>query len=233
MDKNRNYLLPLAIWAIILIVFNVLVFMFSEAEGRTGTFWCSYVFTMLAILLQPAITWVVFGRGQQKRQSVFLGLPILRFMVIYFIVQLIVGTVFMVFSKIDVKIAVAAQLVLLAIAIIACVAALQVRNYAEQVADKVKPKTFYIRSLAADVRAMESRANDPALKQALHGLVESIEYSDPMSHDSLFALEQKIESNVAYLGQLLAQGDIQQANGMIKELNLLLGERNQKTKLLK
>ena len=230
MKTKNSALLPSLILVIIAVVFNVLVFLISDE--RNGTFWSGYAFTMVAMVLQVALSWLVFAQKAENKK-VFLGLPVLRFGVLYLIIQIIVGTVFMVSQVVDIKIALSVQIVLLAICLVLCIVALTARDYATDVAAKIAPKTFYIKSLLVDVQMMQDRTADPMLKKALYNLAETIQYSDPMSHESLFALEQKIESKTAYLSQLVAYGSIGEALSVVQEVTDLFIERNRKTKILK
>ena len=68
---------------------------------------------------------------------------------------------------------------------------------------------------------------DADTKAALTRLAEKIRFSDPMSNEQLVDLENKISAKVLELKTAANKREI------IAELNLLLDERNKKTRALK
>ena len=97
----------------------------------------------------------------------------------------------------------------------------------ERVSAKVQEKAFYIKQLQADVELLSGAETDAATKSALTRLVEKIRYSDPMSNEQIADIEDRITAKIAELKSATDKAKI------IAELNLLLDERNRKTKILK
>ena len=68
---------------------------------------------------------------------------------------------------------------------------------------------------------------DADTKKALEQLAEKIRFSDPMSHEQLAELENKIFIDIASLK------NTSDKTALISEITLLLNERNKKCKILK
>ncbi len=107
------------------------------------------------------------------------------------------------------------------------------QEHIEARGEEVRQKTFSLGLLRADVETLASRANDGAVKKELATLAEAIRYSDPMSAQSLLPLEGMIEAKVAELRHAVEAGGTDDAFALVKEVLLLIEERNRKCKLLK
>ena len=93
--------------------------------------------------------------------------------------------------------------------------------------DVVGKKVFYIRELQADIELLADNESDHDIKTALTQLAEKIRFSDPISNEQLTDLERQISNKVAELKTATSKME------SIRELNLLLNERNKKCKNLK
>ena len=65
----------LAVEIIALVLFSLIVFI--APIPKTGVFWLSYVFALIALISQLAFVYVAFGSGTSAR-SRFYGFPIFR-----------------------------------------------------------------------------------------------------------------------------------------------------------
>ena len=103
----------------------------------------------------------------------------------------------------------------------------------EEVDHKVQGKTLFIRSLTADAELLLTLARSEEAKVQCHKVYEAIRYSDPMSDDSLAALENDISLRFAHLREAVETDDPAQIQQLADEMLLLLKDRNQKMRLLK
>jgi hypothetical protein len=229
MKLTRNRVSALIILSVVLIVFNAVAFVAPFTHG--AVFWTGYGFTFLAILFSAGAAFYALGRKGLK--SKFYGLPLLYVIWFYLIVQIIFGFICMAVPFIPVWVAVVVSVILLAAVAIGLVAVDAGREAIEQIDAKVAEKVFYIRSLQIDIETLSEKVADPALKKALAELAEVIRYSDPMSHEKLAVLENKIEVKAAQLAEMIDTGDADAAKAVAKEMQQLLAERNKKCKILK
>ena len=97
MKISKNVKLYAVVWAILLILFNVIVFVTpSEINGEskfTQTFWIGYVLTTLGFIAQLVCTFI--SLNDDSADKVFFNLPLLRTSFIGLIVSAVAGSVFM------------------------------------------------------------------------------------------------------------------------------------------
>ena len=74
---------------------------------------------------------------------------------------------------------------------------------------------------------LAQQEQNPETKTALIKLAEKIRYSDPMSSEALADLEAEISEKITTLKTVADK------QNMIQEIELLMTERNKKTKMLK
>lgn len=216
-------------WAITLVVFNVITFVAgSETVGLallSPSFWVGYVFITLAFIGNLICSLIFFK--EENKSKVFLNIPIINLAYSALIVSLIAGTIAMAVPVIPYWIGVIVDVLILAfysISIVKASAAVDIVNDVEQ---KVKNQTFFIKSLICDIEMLAEREDNPEIKQHLIKLTEKAKFSDPTSNDALADLESKIANKVNELK--IADNKLE----IINQIDLLLTERNINIKNLK
>lgn len=227
---KKSTFLPGLILLISMAVFNVAVFLF--VKDYNGKFVCGYVFTMAAFLLQILFAFLAFGKADTLKK-VFYGIPIARLGLVYLILQVIWGFIVIFIPGISAKAGAVTSAVLLGFYLIAVIIAYSGREIVTATDEKVKAKTFYIKSIQTDVELLAGKTEDALLKKQLKDLADTVKYSDPMSSEALFALESKIVAKVAELSFAVESKETESAGSLIGELQMLFSERNKKCKLLK
>ena len=227
--KNNRILVGITV-GVIFALYNILVFTFAS-EFPT-VFWFAYGFTVLAFILQ-AIGFLVSYCRKTTPNNTFLGIPLTLISLVYLCVQIIVGSIFMVFSDMSLKVANVVQIIILAVYIVACSAALFAKNAVTNIDDNTKEKLLFIKLLENDVIALQEKVGDPALQTRLESLAELIKYSDPMSHPSLALIEHKITNKIDQLAEKAESSKTAEVNDLCNEIELLMADRNRKCKILK
>ena len=221
---KKNSTKGYVILGILLVVVSVIAF--SVPVQKTTAFWIAYAFTAIVISAQIIIWNVAFGRDDTLK-SKFLGLPVLNIGVVYLIVQLAAFAIYLFNPTLPTWSAAVVCVALGGISSVCMISADVGRNEIERVEDKVQEKTFYIRSLQADVELLANAEPDTEVKAELLRLAENIRFSDPMSHERLADLENQITDKVAELKSSTERATV------INDLNSLLDERSRKCKILK
>lgn len=204
----------------------VSIIAFAVPAAKTAAFWISYAFTVIAFAAQIIIWKAALGRSKSLK-SKFLGLPVLHIGIVYLVVQVVALIVFLSIPTLPIWSAVVACAVIAGVSAACMIASDVGRGEIERVSAKVREKAFYIKQLQADVELLSGAETDAATKSALTQLVEKIRYSDPMSNEQIAYIEDRITAKIAELKSATDKAKI------IAELNLLLDERNRKTKILK
>lgn len=180
----------LAVTAILLVLFSLIVFI--APIPKTGVFWLSYVFALIALVSQLAFVYIAFGGGTSAR-SRFYGFPIFRIGIIYLVVQLILSVVFMLLGKwVALWIPALLYLVVLGLAAIGLIAADNVRDSVRVVEKKQADNTAMMRHLRRTAKVLSTSYPE------IEPLAEALGYADPVStkasedyeHDLCDLLEQ-------------------------------------------
>lgn len=224
MSKNKK--LGYIILGIAFILFNVIAF--AVPIDKTSVFWIAYAFTVVAFAAQIGV-WNLAFRKAETLKSKFLGMPIIHVGIVYLIIQLIAFSVFLALPWIASWIPIIACVVILGISGICLITTEIGRDEVVRVEAKIQRKVSKIKSLQTDVELISETQTDVEAKNALESLSEKLKYSDPMSDDSLVTLETDILVKVNTL-KTQSAADIP---ATVKQIEMLLSERNKKCKLLK
>lgn len=222
-------------WAIALVVFNVITFVVTnETVGLSSvgsSFWVGYAFVTI-VFIGNLICSLIFFKEENKGK-VFLNIPIINFAYSALIVSLIVGAVAMAVPQIPYWIGIIVDVLVLAFYAIAIVKASAAANIVNDVEQKVKAQTFFIKSLTVDADSLMARANNDEMKAETKKVYEAIRYSDPMSNDALIDVEQRIKEKLDALTDAVIADDLVSTETCTKQIITLITERNNKCKTLK
>lgn len=227
--KNNRILIGVS-FGVLFALYNVLVFTFTS--NFTTVFWFVYGFTVLAFILQIIGFFVSYGRKTTPNNT-FFGIPLTLIGLAYLCIQVVIGSIFIIFADMSLKVANAIQIIILAVYIVACSATLFAKNAVTDIGDTTKEKLLFINLLENDVIVLQERMTEPVLITRLESLAELIKYSDPISHPSLALIEQKITNKINQLTEKAQNGKMSEVNDLCNEIELLMAERNRKCKILK
>lgn len=222
MTTKKTIGLSMTIWGIVFLVYHLLVFFILPPV--TGVFWLSYGFMLLAFVLLVAGMYYSF-KGFTV-QAVFFGIPLAQFTLFYFLAELFMSVVFMIFQIVPWQIPLLLQLILLAVYIIVAVISVGTRDAAVAQKDKVQNAAAVQRVSAVEIEMLYGDCKDPDLKNQLRRLGETIRYADPMTHPAVENLEMRIRQETIALQTYCADGATEEAKASCAALQRLYVERN-------
>lgn len=224
--KNKIYLA--IAYSIFFALYNVLVFSFVEV--KTTVFLYSYIFTIIAFLLQVGAFILLYHK--KSRREGFLGLPLTIIGLIYLLVQIVASTIFMIMPEMSLKISNVIQSLIWGIYLIVSLVILIGKNGIHRLEKQTHEERLFIKITEDELLSLYEKTKDDAVKKQINKLCEMIRYSDPISHPSIILIEQKISQKISLLS-----ADIECNNNdvfeKIEEIISLISERNRKCKLLK
>lgn len=221
---NKNTKLAYAVLSVLFVLFNVIAFVVPTVKNTT--FWVAYAFVVVAFIAQIFI-WKFGFKGNDTLKSKFLGVPIIHVGIVYLVITLIASAVFIILPTIELWIAIIILALIAGVSVIFTIGTEVARDEIERVEKKVAQKVFYIRELQVDVEMLMEQEKDDETKAGLKKLAEKIRFSDPMSNEHLADMEEQIKDKMK---ELKVSGD---KIAKIKELDLLISERNKKVKMMK
>lgn len=234
MKLTKAFKSYIAIWAILLVVFNVISFVVpavgSETEKYTAQFWIGYVFITAAFIGQLVCAGIALKDNASTR--LFYNIPLIRISYIGLILTILFGGLFMAIPKLPNWIGVILCVLVLAFTAVAVIKAGTAAAIVEGVDEKVKTKTAFIRMLTVDADSLMSRAKTDDAKAACRKVFEAVRYSDPMSDPALGDVEDKITAAFGALTEAVENG-ADNVGDVADEIVALVAERNKKCKILK
>lgn len=222
-------------WAIVLVVFNVITFVAAnEIVGLASvdsSFWVAYAFITIVFIGNLICSFLFFK--EENKGKVFLNIPIINLAYSALIVSLFVGVIAMAVPQIPYWVGVIVDVLVLAFYAIAIVKATAAADIVNDVEQKVKVKTLFIKSLTTDADSLMSRASSDEMEAEAKKVYEAIRYSDPMSNDALANIENQIQNEFNVFADAVKNNDIDLAKSASYEFVILINNRNSKCKFLK
>ncbi|SEM23088.1 hypothetical protein SAMN04487770_12955 [Butyrivibrio sp. ob235] len=223
------------IWILIVITFNVVVFAVPRTiagiDRFTGSFWVGYAFVTIMLISQLAIGWLTFK--EENLSKLFYNISLVRISYAGMITMGVVGMICMLIPILPVWVGIIICLLVLIFNVIALVSTHAAISTVEEIDKKVKADTFFIKSLTVDVEMLKEKATIPEVANELKPLYDAVRYSDPMSDDALSSIESQITLLIPELSEGVEKADIDVVKRSVKNITVLLSERNKKCKLLK
>lgn len=225
----------LVIWALVVIAFNVIVFVIPRTvngvDRFTNSFWVGYVFITIMLIAQLGIGWLSFR--EENLTKLFYNISLVRVGFIGMITMGIAGAIFMVIPTLPTWLGIIVCLLVLIFNGVAFASTHAATSAVEKIDKKTKEKTFFIKSLTVDVEMLKEKATIPEIVNELNPLYETVRYSDPMSNEALAAIEGQITLQMCELSEGVEKADLDVVKKDVKNIIMLLNERNKKCKLLK
>ena len=207
-NRNRVYICLL----ILLAVFSLIAF--AVPFAKTVVFWIAYLFMFIAAALQIYISHMLFA-GCTDEKSRFYGFPIAKIGFVYLLVQLIVSLIEMAAAAaVPAWAAVVINVILLAIALIGCIAGNTVKEEIERQDIQLKEKVSNMRALQSLSSALVGQCSDPNLRETLRQMAERFKFSDPISSEETEELEAELQKQMTEIQKAVIDKD----NGAVKEL---------------
>lgn len=219
-NKVRGYI----VLGIIFLVFTVIAF--AAPFSMKASFWIAYVFGVLAIAYQIYVFKISFLKGKDAK-SRFYGFPILKVGVLYLIVQLIISFIEMGLAVIvPTWVVLIINMILLASAVIGCIAADVVREEIVRQDVKIDTDVSNMKSLRTLSTSLSVYCRDEELKTMLKTMAEEFRYSDPVSSEQTKEIENILEKQLQELKNFLMEEKAEEAKKTCKEIIGNLTERN-------
>lgn len=230
MKLSKNAIRFLIVVGILFVVFNVISF--AVPFVKTAVFWVSYIFGIIAILVQIPVMKIAFTDTEDAR-SKFYGFPIARIGVIYSIIQLILSLIFMgVAVFVPVWIPIILFVIVLGISSIGFIAADATREEIVRQDKVIVKDVSFMRNIQSKMNVLVAQCQNEEIKKAVSDLAEEVRYSDPVSSDAIKDIENELNNSVDELQRAIVDND-ENALEICKRTKDILIERNRLCKLSK
>ncbi len=224
MKLSKSKKLSLAAWIVALAVYIFLVFLLSKPENRVPSFWIGFSFTIVAF----ALTLYIVFKGI-KADDLLFNYPLYKLCVSYYVVQLIFGSVFIIFVITGIVWVIAIEVVILAIFVILFFLLNASNEIITKQEKEIKVKRQVINELKDKLDYINHQVEDKDVKDAIEELAEQVRFSDPMSNASVIDLDNTIATKIDELDSI-DKNDNEKMLAFINELSFTIKQRNTKLK---
>ena len=213
--------------AVLLVLYILVAFLIPFVH--TAAFWVSFVFTLVAFGVVAASFYIAFIKNPDAK-SRFYGFPIAKIGVIYGLVQLIAGIVFMALAAyVPVWVAILVYAIALGAAVIGLISVETVVEEIHIQDAKLKKNVSLMRSLQSKVNQIAAQSENAEIK----ALADEFRYSDPVSNAAIADAEADLAAAVDELQIAYVDGDSEAVAKLCRRASALLAERNRLCKLNK
>lgn len=226
-NKTRGYV-TLLILAVVLSVIS-----FAIPFEKNLTFWMAYVFGMVAIAFQLYVFKISFSENGDAK-SKFYGFPIAQIGVVYLLGQLVISLIEMILaSLLPGFVAIVINIIILAVALLGCIAADAMRDEIVEQDIKLKTNVSNMRGLQSLSYSIAGQCTDKELKTELEKLAEEFKYSDIVSSDATIELENELKKQLEELQNAVLEEDNESSKMLCIKVFTKLNERNRLCALYK
>lgn len=230
---KKNYKNYIVVWAVLVLMFNLIVFITpNEVAGVSkfhSSFWVGYIFITLTFITQLLVTLYSLKGNIEKT---FYNVPLISISFVTTIVMLVVGTVCMAVPIIPVWLGVILCAIVLAVAVVIGMQAKATADIVGGIDERIKNKTFFMKSLRVDVESLQARAGNSEIANEMKKVWDAVRYSNPVSAEALSGIEAQITIKFADLADAVDKEDVQAVKKASKELQILINDREKKSRLL-
>lgn len=232
--KKHSFRLFAAVWAVMFAVFNLASFVIPPVAGENkyeGSFWFGWALVCVAFLIDLGCG--VFTFRANNLQKMFYRLPLVDLGYWATAIITAVGSVIMIVNTIPQWVAGVISFGIIVIYFIAIAKTATAAFIVEEIDEKVKTGTLFIKSLTVDAEGLIAKAKSEDVKAECKKVYEAVRYSDPMSNDALAATESQITLKFSELSAAVGENNLEAVKTAAREVVVLLDDRNKKCKLLK
>lgn len=226
---KKNFKFYAVSWALLFAIFNVLAF--AVGFKNNASFWTAYITSAIAMLLQLVCAKISFK--PEKLDRLFLNIPVISITFTGMVASMIIGAVCMVIPSVPVVAIIVIEYLILAFTGISVLKANAAAEIVNEVGEKVKEKTQFIKLTTVDAQNLMNSAKSESVKSACKKVYEALRYSDPMSNETLAHEEAEIADKMAELSSAVASDNADSAESISNEITVLVKARNNKCKALK
>ena len=221
-----------AIWAIVLGIFNLIVFLTPNEAGNMykfgGAFWVGYIAITVAFVAQ--LVCAFFALGEKNQTKLFYNIPLVKISYTGLVIMLIAGTLCMAIPNLPNWIGIIACALVLLFNAIALIKASAAARVVAGIDEKVAVETSFIKELTAEAGLLTSTTAEE-LRATAKKVYEAIRYSDPVSAST--QMDADIQRQFAAFRDAVTAADAELAAALSQTMLELLDRRNQICKLSK
>lgn len=232
MKANKKLLSTIAVFAILLVVFVVLVTVIPFTKIASS--WVAFIFGVVAIMGACAVTVYSLKKGDTVVSKIY-GFSLFKLGVSYLAIQMAISVILLVlgaFLAVPVWVAVILGVVALGFCLVGLILVDNAIDIVEEQEEKIETKIKEIKTFSVNVNCVIAVCQNNEYMPHLERLAEAFKYSDPVSSEQTEPIEENLKNEISVLTALVTSNS-EDVIPKIKEIEALLASRNEVCKLSK
>ncbi len=218
---KRKAILWMLLDLIFVVVFNIVFFVVGGAD-RPASVWISYCFILFAYAMTVATPFIT-----KKNKQAVLGVSVYAVSSGYFLIEFIVGIVFILISPKSFKPALVVQLILAAIYLAMLIIFLLANESTNESLEREETENDFIKTSASRVKLLMGKLGEKGCDKALERLYDLIHSSPSRSISSVKQLEQQCKDLISQLETAVNNKEKESVVDIAGRVEELFKERNQ------
>ncbi|MBR0132528.1 MAG: hypothetical protein IJM14_05535 [Lachnospiraceae bacterium] len=218
---NKKTSLWIALDLVFLAIFNIVFFVVGGTD-HTASVWVSYVFIHFAYFMMLLAPFLI----KKSSGAVVFGFSIYTISSIYFIVEFVVGTMFILLKQDSYKPALIFQIVIAGIYAIFLFSHLIANEYTADSIERHEQEVAYIKEASLRVKMIMEKVMDKSLNCELEKIYDLIHSSPSKSNIAVSSLEKNIVEMIGELEKCVINDKKEDAMLEIKKIKTAMEERN-------
>lgn len=223
---NKKSVLWILLDLIFLAVFNT-VFFVAGGTDHTISVWLSYGFIHFAYLM-VLVTPVLIRKSSSA--AVF-GLSLYSISSTYFLIEFVVGLIFIFMKSESYKAALIVQVIIAGIYAVLLLSHLIANEYTADSVERREKEVDYIKTASSRVKALIGKANDKKANKAIEKTYDALHSSPSKSTSTVRSIESDVMNKVSELENAVSNQNTATIITISGEIISLTEERNRKLKV--
>lgn len=223
---NKKSVLWIILDLVFLIVFNTVFFVAGGFE-HPASVWLSYGFIHFAYLMVIATPFLT----RKSSSAAVFGFSLYSISSTYFLVEFIIGLIFIFLRQENVKAALIVQVIIAGIYAIILISHLLANESTADSVERREEEVSYIKTAASRVKVLMRKLDNKKANKEIEKAYDLLHSSPSKSISTVKALESEILSKVTDLEDAVKSGSVPNAITFAGEIINLTEERNRKIRL--
>lgn len=223
---NKKSILWIMMDLIFLAVFNT-VFFVAGGSSHTTSVWLSYGFihfSYIMVIITPLLI------RKSSSADVF-GFSLYSISSTYFIVEFIIGLIFIFINSESYKSALIVQIIIAGIYGILLISHLIANETTADSIERHEYEVAYIKNAASKVKSYMGKSNNRIVNREIEKLYDLLHSSPTKSNVAIRSLEIEISNKINTLGDAVLSSNQENIISICGEITLLVEERNRKLRM--
>lgn len=225
---KKKTLLWVALDLVFLIVFNT-VFFVTGGTDHTTSVWISYAFIHFAYLMVLVTPFLI----RRSSSAAVFGFSIYTISSVYFLVELVVGIVFIFLKQDSYKPPLIVQVVIAGIYAIILISHLIANESTADSIERHEQEVAYIKEASSRVKPMIGKLSDKKANREIGKLYDLLHSSPSKPSGAVYSLETSIMEMIENLEASVAANNIESSLSTVRKITTTVEERNRKLKQLR